>query len=665
MEEKKYIFCSNCGEKLVATAKFCNACGTRVATTTPPPADPKEEVKPVTPPLIVTPPPVQAPITPPPIRENTAPPPIPNPESAPKPAPKKERTTVYDGEIHKCPNCGEVIHSFVTNCPACGFELNRKQVSPVLQKFIDRVDECDKKIANCPESKTGWATWNKTKRFWWVILNLFFLCIPLVIYLIWPLICINSTPKLTAEERQLSSVVENFPFPNDRESILAALVYAKEKIDFISKEKIDRKSAYWMRMWCAKAEQLKQKADMMFPNDPIVKESYNEILADDARVKKTIKLKGIVGLVILAIVIIFAIFRYGVLDRVGITGGPDYSATFEWQNYGLFTQIPEPETNNGKIVRESTDQINIELYKVSSEDFNDYVKACKNAGFTVDITKTDQVFYAHDEEGYDLSIFFYEDKKTMNIYVDSYDIDDNSQGNGNQATTGTEVSKPEAQVPETTTSTESPNVDISAPTGSVIYDTQVNYYPVDCLTITDFGYQQNDEYIWCVVEFTNPSKDKAVELPTYRVTAYDEDNKILGSEEHTLSIVYPGQKFVCAAVLIEVGSKPHRIDVTVIEPDDYNITSVTTLEHPVHKQMVGQNLSVRNDSITGEIFNPNDYKIDSAMITVIFRDANGKIVYSRLGFIDQIPANGSVPFDIDLMSEGSLPDTYEVYAYIW
>lgn len=657
MEEKKYIFCSNCGEKLVATAKFCNACGTRIAATTPPPVEPKKEPKPITPPPFVSPPPVQSPVTPPP---------VPNSTPAPDPAPKKERATVYDGEIHKCPNCGEVVQSFVTNCPACGFELNRKQVSAVLQKFIDRVEECDRRISNCPESKTGWAAWNKTKRFWWVVLNLLFLCIPLVIYLVWPLVRINSSPKLTSEERQLASVIENFPFPNDRESILAALVYTKEKIDFISKEKIDRKSAYWMRLWCAKAEQLKQKADMMFPNDPIVKESYNEILADDARVKKTIKIKGIVGLVILAIVIVFAIVRYGVLDRVGVTGGPDYSATFEWQNYGLFTQIPEPETNNGKIVRESTDQINIELYHVSADDFNEYVKACKNAGFTVDITKTDQVFYAHDNEGYDLNIFFYEDRKTMNIYVDSYDIEDDVQQNGQSEVTNTETSNQgaEDQV-TTTTTTESSVADPVAPTGTVLYDTQVNYHSVDSLTITDFGYQQNDEYIWCVVELTNPSQDKAIELPTYRVTAYDADNKILGSEEQTLSIIYPGQKFICAAVLIEVGAKPHRIDITVLEPEDYNISSVSTLEHSVHKQMVGQNLSVRNGSITGEILNPNDYKIDSAMITVIFRDSNGVIVYSRLAFIDQIPANGSIPFDVDLLSEENLPSTYEVYAYIW
>lgn len=55
----------------------------------------------------------------------------------------------------------------------------------------------------------------------------------------------------------------------------------------------------------------------------------------------------------------------------------------------------------------------------------------------------------------------------------------------------------------------------------------------------------------------------------------------------------------------------------MLEPDDYNITPASNMEHPVHKQMVGKNISVNSDKITGEVYNPNDYKIDSAMVTVV------------------------------------------------
>ena len=153
-------------------------------------------------------------------------------------------------------------------------------------------------------------------------------------------------------------------------------------------------------------------------------------------------------------------------------------------------------------------------------------------------------------------------------------------------------------------------------------------------------------------------------LPFNRVWK-DKDNKILGSEEQTLMILYPGQECVCAAVLIEVGEKPHRIDITALDPEEYFISSVTMLEHPAHEPMVGQNITVRNESVTGEIFNPNDYKVGSAMVTVIFRDDSGKIVYSAMTFINQIPANGSTPFEVNYYTDIKLPSNCEVYAYLW
>ena len=80
-------------------------------------------------------------------------------------------------------------------------------------------------------------------------------------------------------------------------------------------------------------------------------------------------------------------------------------------------------------------QIQIELYKISAKEFNDYVGACKNAGFTEGITKTDSVFYANDDEGYKLSIFYYENKDTMNVYVSAYDLGSNTDNSGSEDAT--------------------------------------------------------------------------------------------------------------------------------------------------------------------------------------------------------------------------------------
>ena len=138
----------------------------------------------------------------------------------------------------KCPNCGNVVRAFDRVCPSCGFELSGKEVSKTLQRFIEKVNECEQTISNSPKiSNGGWSSWSSGKKFGFIILNLIFAFIPLFIYFLLPFIKIKTKPNLSKEEQQLESLIENFPFPNDRESIIDALIFAKEKMDFISKKK--------------------------------------------------------------------------------------------------------------------------------------------------------------------------------------------------------------------------------------------------------------------------------------------------------------------------------------------------------------------------------------------------------------------------------------------
>ena len=357
-------FCTNCGQQLADGAKFCSACGNKV------------DISAV--------------------------------------SQSGQRKMVYDGEIHKCPNCGEVINSFVSICPACGFELNSKRVSAVLQEFIKEINECEQMIASSPQAgKTGWASWSKSKRTWWVILNIFFVCIPLAIYVALPLLLVKSTPKLTKEEKRMASLVENFPFPNDRESILSALVFAKEKIDFISKETINRKNAYWMRLWCAKAEQLKQKADMLFPNDPIVKDSYAEISADETRVNKILKFKAIAGLVILIAAIVFLFVRNGTFDDIKVANTPVDIPETE-----LSVLMPQIEGGKGEVVTNNSEYFSVTYYGISDSEFESYKKDCKNRGFTIDCENTGSLFDAFNEDGYNIRITYYSSEMHITVSDD-------------------------------------------------------------------------------------------------------------------------------------------------------------------------------------------------------------------------------------------------------
>ena len=46
----------------------------------------------------------------------------------------------YDGIIKKCPNCGEILNSFVAECPACGYELRGIDNSDAIKEFADKLD---------------------------------------------------------------------------------------------------------------------------------------------------------------------------------------------------------------------------------------------------------------------------------------------------------------------------------------------------------------------------------------------------------------------------------------------------------------------------------------------------------------------------------------------
>lgn len=214
----------------------------------------------------------------------------------------EERKKEFVGNIRKCPACGEEVTSFTAICSSCGHEFNSTKISDVLSEFKEQVKKCEDIISERDIPLEGWTSWSKSQRTWWVIGNIFLLGIPIAVSFIIPFV-IRKTPKLVKEEKQLASVIENFTFPNDRESILEAIIYSKEKVDFLSKKNITSKNVYWLHLWCSKAEQLKQKADMMFPDDPIVKQSYEEILDDQKRVSKMIRCKAIIGVVILIVVL--------------------------------------------------------------------------------------------------------------------------------------------------------------------------------------------------------------------------------------------------------------------------------------------------------------------------------------------------------------------------
>ena len=228
--------------------------------------------------------------------------------------------------------------------------------------------------------------------------------------------------------------------------------------------------------------------------------------------------------------------------------------------------------------------------------------------------------------------------------------------------TATPTSEPtSAPTPEpTSTPTPEPKVTVKN-INSVEVTMRVNDY----LDIKEFAWYISGDYLHCVIILRNISSEYAIEFPTFRIAAYDENNKVMGTEEQTLSLIYPNQEMVYDYLLFEVDDTPSKINVNLLKPDKYDIIVPSKLDYETHVQMVGQNLSVWDESVTGEIYNSNDYDVESAVVVVVFRNAEGEIIFGEHTYVDQIYAQDTVPFDISIYTDIDLPEECEVYAYLW
>lgn len=369
-------FCINCGQELAEGAKFCANCGSAV-----------------------------------------------NDGNS-----TNQRKTTYEGEIRKCPNCGEVLQSMTAICPSCGHEINSAKLSSALKEFIDEINECDKIIANIPKKelpKKGWKTWKKSTRILWVILNVFTSCIPLVIYLTLPLfrplLRSNATPELSSTEQKKVAMIENFTFPNDRESVLEALLFTKSKMAFLASEKANEKNTFWLRLWNTKATQLHQKANILLKNDTIAETSYSEIIASKKMTDKKVRIRAGIGAAIIIVFVAFVMINGSLLK--GITNLiPNNSSSvvnndksFEWLETGLSTKIPSIDVKSGRVQTNSDTELWLSLDGITYNQFEKYVTSCKEMGYSVDAEKDTNTYKAYNGEGYLLEVSCWGDNLSIEL----------------------------------------------------------------------------------------------------------------------------------------------------------------------------------------------------------------------------------------------------------
>ena len=117
---------------------------------------------------------------------------------------------------------------------------------------------------------------------------------------------------------------------------------------------------------------------------------------------------------VLAVVLIVPYFSLFVAN-----GKTDDGEKITWSNLILGKVIPQPKSDVAEIVTNTEEDLLVYIKKTSTDDFYDYIKACKDKGFTVDAEQLTYSFNAYNESGYKLSLFYNDSDKEMHIDVDA------------------------------------------------------------------------------------------------------------------------------------------------------------------------------------------------------------------------------------------------------
>lgn len=173
-----------------------------------------------------------------------------------------ERIQEFAGKIIKCPNCGEVLNSFVSNCPACGYEVRGAKSSYSVHEFAGKLGEIEEKR----ETKIGSNS---------------------LIGKIW-----GSDGQLTKTDEQKINLIRSYSIPNTKEDIFEFMILASSNINMKLYGLGDRgvltaSQREVSDAWRAKFEQAYEKAKLILKNP----EDFQSIQSVYEQINKKLKIE--------------------------------------------------------------------------------------------------------------------------------------------------------------------------------------------------------------------------------------------------------------------------------------------------------------------------------------------------------------------------------------
>ena len=89
---------------------------------------------------------------------------------------------------------------------------------------------------------------------------------------------------------------------------------------------------------------------------------------------------------------------------------------YKWPSSALAQMLPQPPSDIGQVWSDSDNSLSVHIYGVTNEQFDAYISACKDRGFTVDAKKMTSSYDAYNNDGFALRLSQISDY--MYIYLD-------------------------------------------------------------------------------------------------------------------------------------------------------------------------------------------------------------------------------------------------------
>lgn len=116
------------------------------------------------------------------------------------------------------------------------------------------------------------------------------------------------------------------------------------------------------------------------------------------------------------VAILAAVFLvFGVVRCIG--GKGTEAQELDWPTTGIATVLPEPSSDRGEIYVDSDDKFDADVAEYEQADYESYVEACRERGFTIDEENSSFSFEAYSSEGYRVVLAYFDSSEEMSVML--------------------------------------------------------------------------------------------------------------------------------------------------------------------------------------------------------------------------------------------------------